>query len=124
PPNSRLFDIAGEVLVSTTADFAAPETIARAAALEKRGARIECMSRTPHTDLNAILARLGELEINEALVEAGPTLSGEFVRQSLVDELLVYVAPKLLGPQARPLFDLPVLENLTEAQQFEIVETQ
>jgi len=123
PPGSRLFDTAGDVLISTTADFAAPETIARAAALEKRGARIECMSRTPRTDLPAMLARLAELEVNEVLVEAGPTLSGELVRQSLVDELLIYVAPRLLGPQARPLFDLPVIEDLTDAQRFEIVET-
>jgi diaminohydroxyphosphoribosylaminopyrimidine deaminase/5-amino-6-(5-phosphoribosylamino)uracil reductase len=123
PPTSRLFDVPGDVLISTTADFAAPENIARAASLEKRGARIECMSRTPRTDLSAMLARLAELEVNEVLIEAGPTLSGEFVRQSLVDELLIYIAPKLLGPQGRPLFDLPLLENLPEAQQFEIVET-
>jgi len=123
PPTARLFDIAGDVLISTTSDFAVAETAARAAALEKRGARVECMSRTPRTDLSAMLARLAELEVNEVLVEAGPTLSGEFIRQSLADELLIYIAPKLLGPQARPLFDLPLLESLTGAQRFEIVET-
>jgi diaminohydroxyphosphoribosylaminopyrimidine deaminase / 5-amino-6-(5-phosphoribosylamino)uracil reductase len=123
PSNARLFEVPGDVLISTTADFTAPETIARAAALEKRGARIECMSHTPRTDLNALLARLAELEANEVQVEAGPTLSGEFVGQGLADELLIYVAPRLLGPQARPLFDLPVVEQLPEAQQFEIVES-
>ena len=124
PPSARLFDIEGDVFISTTADFAVAETAARAAALEKRCARVECMSRTPRTDLNAMLARLAELDVNEVLVEAGPTLSGEFVRQSLADELLVYVAPKLLGPQARPLLDLPPLEDLSRAQQFEIIETR
>jgi diaminohydroxyphosphoribosylaminopyrimidine deaminase/5-amino-6-(5-phosphoribosylamino)uracil reductase len=124
PPTARLFATPGDVLISTTADFGIAETAARAAALEKRGARVECMSRTPRTDLSAMLARLAELEVNEVLVEAGPTLSGEFVRQSLVDELLIYVAAKLLGPQARPLFDLPLLEDLGGAPRFEIVETR
>ena len=45
-----------------------------------------------------MLDRLGELEANEVLVEAGATLAGAFLRQGLVDELLLYVAPKLLGP--------------------------
>jgi diaminohydroxyphosphoribosylaminopyrimidine deaminase/5-amino-6-(5-phosphoribosylamino)uracil reductase len=124
PPAARLFDVAGDVLISTTADFAVAATAARAAALEKRGALVECMSRTPRTDLSAMLSRLAELEVNEVLVEAGPTLSGEFVRQSLVDELLIYIAPKLLGPQACPLFDLPLLEDLAGAQRFEIFETR
>jgi len=123
PPDSQLFDIPGEVLISTTADFSMPQIAARAAALEKRGARVECMSRTPRTDLSLMLARLAELEVNEVLVEAGPTLSGEFVRQSLVDEILIYMAPKLLGSQARPLFDLPLLEDLAGAQRLEPVDT-
>lgn len=124
PPASRLFDVAGDVIISTTADFSVAETAARAAALEKRGARVEIVSDAPRTDLSALLARLAELEANEVLVEAGPTLSGEFVRQGLADELLIYMSPKLLGPQGRPLVDLPVLEDLTAARQFEIVETR
>jgi diaminohydroxyphosphoribosylaminopyrimidine deaminase/5-amino-6-(5-phosphoribosylamino)uracil reductase len=73
-------------------------------------------------ELRAVLARLGELQMNEVLVEAGPTLSGAFVQQGLVDELLLYIAPKLLGPQARPLFDLPRLDDLQEAHHFRIIE--
>ena len=47
-----------------------------------------------------MLDRLGELEANEVLVEAGATLAGEWLRSQLVDELLLYVAPKLLGRDA------------------------
>jgi diaminohydroxyphosphoribosylaminopyrimidine deaminase/5-amino-6-(5-phosphoribosylamino)uracil reductase len=72
--------------------------------------------------LRAMLARLGELEINEVLVEAGPTLTGALVQHGLADELLLYIAPKLLGPQARPLFELPPLVDLQQAQRFRMIE--
>jgi diaminohydroxyphosphoribosylaminopyrimidine deaminase/5-amino-6-(5-phosphoribosylamino)uracil reductase len=71
-----------------------------------------------------VLAKLGELEVNEVLVEAGPTLTGAFVREGLVDELLIYMAPKLLGPQGRPLFELPLLEDLQQAASFDIIESR
>lgn len=73
-------------------------------------------------DLPAVLKKLGSLGVNEVLVEAGPKLSGAFVQQGLADEVLLYMAPKLLGPQARPLFDLPLLEHLEQAPRFRIVE--
>jgi diaminohydroxyphosphoribosylaminopyrimidine deaminase/5-amino-6-(5-phosphoribosylamino)uracil reductase len=79
---------------------------------------------TDRLNLRAALEKLGELEINEVLVEAGPTLTGAFVYDGLVDELLIYMAPKLLGPQGRPLFDLPLLEDLQKAESFSIVETR
>jgi diaminohydroxyphosphoribosylaminopyrimidine deaminase/5-amino-6-(5-phosphoribosylamino)uracil reductase len=76
----------------------------------------------PSIDLHAMLSRLGELGINEVLVEAGPTLSGAFVQGGLADELLLYMAPTFLGPQARPLFELPLLEDLQQAPRFRIIE--
>ncbi len=59
-------------------------------------------------DLPALLKELGRRQCNEVLVEAGATLAGSFLRLGLVDELLIYMAPKLLGSQARPLFELPL----------------
>lgn len=59
-------------------------------------------------DLNALMKKLAERGCNEVLVEAGPTLAGSFLRAGLIDELIVYMAPKLLGSAARPLFDLPL----------------
>lgn len=54
-------------------------------------------------DLGAVLARLGALEINEVLAECGPTLAGALLEARLVDELILYVAPVLLGADAAPL---------------------
>jgi diaminohydroxyphosphoribosylaminopyrimidine deaminase/5-amino-6-(5-phosphoribosylamino)uracil reductase len=58
-------------------------------------------------DIAAALRRLAELECNEVLVEAGPRLAGSFVASGLVDEIVLYVAPTLLGDTAQPAFVLP-----------------
>jgi diaminohydroxyphosphoribosylaminopyrimidine deaminase/5-amino-6-(5-phosphoribosylamino)uracil reductase len=58
-------------------------------------------------ELAVLLRRLAGLECNRVLVEAGATLAGAFVSEGLVDELIVYMAPTLLGSQARPMLVLP-----------------
>lgn len=65
-------------------------------------------------DLVALIDKLGQLEANEVLVEAGPKLVGAFLQAGLLDELVVYMAPKLLGNLARPLLNLP-LEQMDQA---------
>ena len=52
------------------------------------------------------------------MVEAGPTLAGAFLKAGLVDEVLVYMAPKLLGDLARPLVHMPELVHLKQALDF------
>lgn len=59
-------------------------------------------------DLRALLRRLAEEGCNEVLVETGATLAGAFVAEGLVDEFLFYLAAKLMGSDARPLFALPI----------------
>ena len=54
-------------------------------------------------NLHAVLARLNELEVNELLVECGPRLAGALLQAELVDEMVLYVAPTLLGSDAAPL---------------------
>ena len=59
-------------------------------------------------DLEALLKDLAERGCNEVLVEAGAGLAGAFFRLGIVDELVIYFAPKVMGSDARPLFDLPL----------------
>ena len=59
-------------------------------------------------DLAALFANLAARGVNELLVEAGATLTGEVLRQALWDEAIVYLAPKLLGRDARPFAELSV----------------
>jgi diaminohydroxyphosphoribosylaminopyrimidine deaminase/5-amino-6-(5-phosphoribosylamino)uracil reductase len=70
-------------------------------------------------DLAAALARLAELECNEVLVEAGPTLAGSLLAAGLVDEFVLYLAPTALGDAARPMLRLPVLERMIGRPEFE-----
>lgn len=74
-------------------------------------------------DLRALLAELGRRQCNEVLVEAGPTMAGHFLQEKLVDELVVYVAPKLMGSTARPLFSLP-FDTMDEAINLDITDVR
>ena len=58
-------------------------------------------------DLLGLMKLLAEKECNNVLIESGPILAGAFMQQGLVDELVIYMAPKLLGNIARPLLSLP-----------------
>ncbi len=73
-------------------------------------------------DLFAVLAALAARGCNEVQVEAGPTLSGALFAAGLVDELLLYVAPILLGDSARPLLHLPTLADMTQRWQLRVIE--
>lgn len=121
-PNARILAAPGQALV-----FAAATKTRRVAADgEKLGAaRVERLRASRNQlDLAKVFARLGELEINEVLVEAGPRLSGALLSAGLVDEWLVYLAPKLLGRDAKPLATLARLTKLDAAPQFEWFETR
>jgi len=119
PPRARLLDEGGPVWI-----FTATEDGARRQALEARGARIEYLGQRAgaRLPLAEVLARLASAEINEVLVEAGATLAGELIRTQLADELLLYIAPILLGPQGRALVTLPELTELAAGPRFEIIE--
>jgi diaminohydroxyphosphoribosylaminopyrimidine deaminase / 5-amino-6-(5-phosphoribosylamino)uracil reductase len=93
PPASRILDAPGAVLL-----FAAQADAAREAALSARGAEIAyAAGATGKVDLPAMLAALAQRGINELHVEAGHKLNGSFVREGLVDEFLIYLAPTLMG---------------------------
>jgi len=75
-------------------------------------------------DLSAVLKHLAtQCEINDVLLEAGPTLSGAMLRAGLIDELVLYIAPILLGDDARGLFHwVPGLEDMQDRIKLEIDE--
>ncbi|WP_460754683.1 bifunctional diaminohydroxyphosphoribosylaminopyrimidine deaminase/5-amino-6-(5-phosphoribosylamino)uracil reductase RibD [Marinomonas epiphytica] len=74
-------------------------------------------------DLVAAMEQLADSGINEVLVEAGAELAGGFLQAGLVDELIVYMAPKLLGSSARPLFSLP-LDEMAHALDLDLMATR
>ena len=75
----------------------------------------------PRVNLLSVLDSLAELdECNEVLVEAGATLSGSFIEAGLVDELIVYIAPKLLGSDGRPLLGMSGPNEVSDAIEFKV----
>ncbi|MEH6501016.1 MAG: bifunctional diaminohydroxyphosphoribosylaminopyrimidine deaminase/5-amino-6-(5-phosphoribosylamino)uracil reductase RibD [Pseudoalteromonas distincta] len=74
-----------------------------------------------HVDLKALLQELAKRGCNEVLVESGASLAGAFLNAGLVDEIVVYMAPRLLGSRARPLLELP-FDNMAEAMQLDVTD--
>lgn len=110
PPAARVLSPPGQVLI-----FASSSTGPQRSQLEARGARIEVTpAAADGIDLRAMLRRLGELENNEVWVEAGAQLAGALVNERLVNELVIYFAPDLLGDNARGMFELPELGALED----------
>ncbi len=110
PPTARILQPPGDVLI-----YAALVDVERRARLEGLGAAI-AIAANPRgkVDLAAMLSDLARKEINELHVEAGHKLNGSFVREGLVDEFLVYMAPKLLG-EGREMAAFGPLQQLADA---------
>jgi diaminohydroxyphosphoribosylaminopyrimidine deaminase/5-amino-6-(5-phosphoribosylamino)uracil reductase len=125
PRSARVLAPPGRAVIFARRDALGAELAdAARGALQRDGIGLE-WAESAHTDvdLHAVLEHLArDCEVNELLVEAGATLSGALLTAGLVDELLLYVAPTLLGPEARPLAQLPAITELTAAQQFEFHE--
>ncbi len=120
PKKSRLFTLPGRKLL-----FCASDAGARAAGLRSQGATVEVVDADARgLNLTAVLHRLAALECNDVLVEAGPTLAGAFLEAQLVDELVLYIAPRLLGLEGRRAFRLPSPERLKDAFALDLVDTR
>ncbi len=110
PSDSRVINREGAVLVIGTQDDAQ-----RRQSLERQGVEVAILPESGgRPDLGEVLKLLAARGANEVWVEAGATLAGAFVRQGLFDELVVYLAPTLLGPDARALLTLPPLAALEQ----------
>ena len=111
PLKARMLKSPGQTCI-----FTVNEEQAAAEPLIAAGASVECLAPgiDGGVDLDAALRRLAELEINEVWVEAGPTLSGALLRQGLVDQLILYMAPLLMGDAARGLFHLDPFASMKE----------
>ena len=125
-PDARIFSTGGAVLIVASENPAVRDgefDLRRRRLMEHAAVETVAADASGRPRLADVLDRLGRREVNELWVEAGATLAGAIVQQALADELLLYVAPKLLGPQARALLDMEEIHELRQAPGFDIVDT-
>jgi diaminohydroxyphosphoribosylaminopyrimidine deaminase/5-amino-6-(5-phosphoribosylamino)uracil reductase len=116
-PGAHLFESDGRVLVATVV-----RDRERTAALRGVGAEVvELPADQGKVDLVALMKELARRSINEIHVEAGFRLNGSLVRAGVVDELLVYLAPMLIG-EAQGMLHLPALADLAQARPLEFID--
>jgi diaminohydroxyphosphoribosylaminopyrimidine deaminase/5-amino-6-(5-phosphoribosylamino)uracil reductase len=113
PTTARLLTEPGPILWVTTPEAPLPSELP----LEVE--HLSVPATHGRLNLARVLLALAERGCNEVLVEAGPTLAGALVAAGLVDELLLYLAPKLLGDSARAAFQLPPLRTLGDAGEWQ-----
>jgi diaminohydroxyphosphoribosylaminopyrimidine deaminase/5-amino-6-(5-phosphoribosylamino)uracil reductase len=119
PPGANIFKAGGPVWI-----YCATRDAAREAALVAMGATISCLpDANGKVDLASMMKHLARREINELHIEAGSKLNGSLIRAGLVDEFLLYLAPKLLGP-GLGMADLGPLSELSQAVSLEFKSTE
>ena len=117
PPTARLFSAPGPILIATARDPSqdSPHT----------GAGAEIVS-LPDADgrvaLAALMTELARRGVNEVHTECGPTIAGTLLDSALVDEVVVYLAPALLGDSARGMFTLPGVLGMRDRIRLEITD--
>lgn len=118
PATAKLLQQPGKTLI-----FGVNDEEARRQALLAAGAELLLLEGQAMA-LTDVLEVLALREINEVLLEAGPTLSGAMLKAGLIDELVIYLAPHLLGDAARALFHLPGLDNMAQRIELAIQEVR
>jgi diaminohydroxyphosphoribosylaminopyrimidine deaminase/5-amino-6-(5-phosphoribosylamino)uracil reductase len=116
PPDAALFNLPGAVWLTGTGPIDQTLENGHPARL------VSLPASAGGVDLVALMNWLGEEQINELHVEAGATLSGALLQAGLVDELLLYLAPSLLGDGSRGLFALPGLDTMADRVNLEWVD--
>jgi diaminohydroxyphosphoribosylaminopyrimidine deaminase/5-amino-6-(5-phosphoribosylamino)uracil reductase len=108
--------------------FAVNPDARKRGALEAAGAEVVAAPVDPakpgKTDLAAIAHELGKRGFNEVMVETGSKLNGSLLAAGIVDEIVLYLAPKLLGESAQGLFELPEFTGLDQALQLKIIDVR
>jgi diaminohydroxyphosphoribosylaminopyrimidine deaminase/5-amino-6-(5-phosphoribosylamino)uracil reductase len=119
PPNCRMLLDPASVLIAGSRERAIPAALAAAGA--------ECLPLPEvagRVDLHALLRSLAVREINEVQVEAGADLCGALLAANLVDEIVLYQAPVLLGKGGPGLFNFGEIESMRDRTNLEVLETR
>ena len=110
-PEAKILNVAGEVII-----FHQSNNEDRQEQLENKGVELVTIDEARGAPFlkQALNYLATEKEINEILLETGSTLAGEMLQAGLIDELIIYIAPALLGQDAKSLFQLPLLDSMSD----------
>jgi diaminohydroxyphosphoribosylaminopyrimidine deaminase/5-amino-6-(5-phosphoribosylamino)uracil reductase len=116
PVSAQMAKLPGRSLILTCA-----ENQQKQQALQQAGFEVyQLASKNGRPDLHAVMEFLAGQQINELLVEAGAVLNGALLDEGLVDEVIIYMAPCVLGDQGRGLFKLPGLQQMADKKQLKL----
>jgi len=118
PPAARLLTLPGETLICCTAGQDSSRLIEAGATVQEFGAHGDVVN------VFEVLAALGEREINDVLVEAGPLLAGYLLEKCLIDELVIYQSPHIMGSNTRGMFTTPTWSALADRRTLDITDTR
>ncbi len=119
PADAAMLKTGASVHVFGLSDSTVPGALARSEATTHRVA-----AGPGGVDASAVLRALAELEVNDVLVEAGPGVNGALLAAGLVDEWLVYMAPKVMGDSGRGMFSIGELGDMRETIDLVVTETR
>lgn len=121
PVAAKMLSLEGRTVILTEQNSSALSSLAQSKArqLESRGACVHYVATREHNgdvhlSLDEVVSVLAQRQYNEVLLEAGATLTGSMLQAGYVDELILYIAPHLMGSEARGLFNLPGLNTMSE----------
>lgn len=118
PLSARMLQLPGQTVVFCGEDSGRP-------VLERAGVTVYRVSRQDdQVDLAPVLAKLAELNINDVLVEAGHTLAGSFLTAGLVDELVIYQSPHIMGSETQGMFSTPGWRRMSQRIQLDITDVR
>jgi len=120
PATAKIFHEDGKTMIVT-----ASEDAQAAEELVNAGAEVIQFSSANHGfNLEELMQLLAERECNEVMIEAGATLSGSALVSGIVDELIVYVAPHVMGANARGMFNIPGLDSMEDRIALEVLDVR
>ncbi len=114
PASSRMLGLPGSTAVFCTDDTDSRKLVSAGASVYR------IPGNGTGVDLAAVMKKLAGLEINEVLAEAGPTLAGSLIDSGLVDELVIYQAPHIMGSETRAMFTTPAWRKIGQRMNVDI----
>lgn len=121
PVKAKMASLPGRTLILTCSD-----DVQKTQALREAGFEVQRLGTdaTGRVALDEVMRLLGAMQINEVLVEAGPSLNGALMSGGYIDQCIVYMAPLLMGDAGRGLFTLPGVHSMADAIKFHMDDVQ